>query len=380
MKKKSFAIIVILFLFVILGLLIGLKIKNDKILSIKDYAVIHETKFGGVYVKMTIEDFDNLGFKYGDSVNVEFSNGYKLLDIPYYNGYYVDIDEPLLVGYPGYDYIKVAVNYGDDLWITAGLNKDDKATITLNESGKYIKIQNARNIKYTDTQGDIPNVVFANFRNVKVGNIKENILYRSASPSDNSHNRAPVVDKLIQEVGINYIVNLSDSDEDLVKHIKKDDFNSPYFLTLYNNKKVVALSMDMIFKKDDFKEKLVLGLTSMANNEGPYLVHCVEGKDRTGYVIMILESLMNASYEEMVDDYMLTYKNYYDITEESDKEKYDVIKEKNIDLFLHYIIKDTDNKKDLSKIDDYSKYTKDYLLTIGMKEEDINKLIEELSE
>ena len=35
---------------------------------------------------MTIDDFNNYGFKFGDSVDVKFSNGYELLDLPYYNG------------------------------------------------------------------------------------------------------------------------------------------------------------------------------------------------------------------------------------------------------------------------------------------------------
>jgi len=62
---------------------------------------IHEPKFGGSYLDITIEEFNNLGFEYGDSVDVTFSNGYKLSDIPYYNGYYTKTNEPLVVAYPG---------------------------------------------------------------------------------------------------------------------------------------------------------------------------------------------------------------------------------------------------------------------------------------
>ena len=355
---------------------VAFKDKKAKKLEIKDYKIEHELKFGGVYIQMTIEDFNQLGFEFGDSVDVIFSNGYELKDLPYYNGYYVDMNEPLLIGYPGYEYIKVAVNYGEDLWITAKLDEKDTATIKINKKGKYLDIQNSRDIHYAEEQGDIPNVIFANFRNVKVGNIKEDILYRAASPVDNSHHRAPIVDKLISEVNVNYIVNLSDGDEDLVNHINKNDFNSPYFLSLYNENKVIALSMNMQFEEQSFKDSLVKGLTAMANNPGPYLVHCVEGKDRTGYVIMVIESLMEASYEEMVDDYMLTYDNYYGI--DKNDSRYKTIKEKNIDLMLHYIIGDEKQKKDLSKIDDYSEYTKKYLISIGMNEEDINKLVEQL--
>ncbi len=348
-------------------------------ISIENYSIIHETKFGGVYIQIDINDFNELGFNYGDSVDVKFSNGYELLNLPYYNGYYSDIGEPLLIAYPGYDYIKVGVNYGADLWITAGLAEDDTATISLDKRGEYLKIQKSRDIQYSDVQGSMRDETFANFRNVEVGNIKNGILYRSASPVDNTHNRAPIVDKLIQSVGVKYIVNLSDSETDLIEHINKSDFDSPYFLSLYNNGNVLPLSMDAQFKGDSFIESLVKALTSMSNNAGPYLIHCVEGKDRTGYIVMIIEALLGASYEEIIDDYMITYDNYYDITPITDSERYNTIKEKNIDLMLHYVIGDEEEKQDLAKISDYSAYVRVYLLSIGMDEEAFNRLIQNLS-
>ena len=119
--------------------------------------VLHEEEFGGVYICMTIDDFNALGFSYGDSVKIVFSNGYELSDIPYYNGYYTRNGEPLLVAYPGYPYIKAAINNGDDLYTVAGLPENAPegndssastgesctASITLNERGKYAAIQNA---------------------------------------------------------------------------------------------------------------------------------------------------------------------------------------------------------------------------------------------
>ena len=80
-----------------------------------DCGVIHEPEFGGVYIMNTIEEFNALGFAYGDSVDISFSNGYTLEDQPYYNGYYTESGESLLVAYPGYDYIKACINNGSDL-------------------------------------------------------------------------------------------------------------------------------------------------------------------------------------------------------------------------------------------------------------------------
>jgi hypothetical protein len=167
---------------------------------------------------------------------------------------------------------------------------------------------------------------------------------------------------------------LSNKDEELKSLVNSEDFDSPYFLTLYNAGKVISLGMNVQFQGQDFNEKLVKGLSAIVNNSGPYLIHCVEGKDRTGFVLMVIEALLGASYQEIVDDYMETYNNYYGITKKSDKDRYETIKEKNIDLMLHYIINDENNEKDLSKIDDYATLAKEYLLSIGMTEEIINKL------
>ena len=68
---------------------------------LKDCPVEHEEEFGGVYIKNTIDEFNAYGFDYGDSVSISFTNGYKLEDIPYYNGYYTRTGETLLVAYPG---------------------------------------------------------------------------------------------------------------------------------------------------------------------------------------------------------------------------------------------------------------------------------------
>ena len=376
------------------------KKEEDKKIILENYNVSQDTKFGGIYINISIDDFNKLGFKYGDSVNVKFSNGYELKDIPYYNGYYVEIGELQMVGYPGYPYIKVCRNYGDDLWVEGNIDDKVTATVTLNEAKKYLDIQESSDIKYTDTQGSIPDYIFANFRSVKVGKMKENILYRSASPIDNSHNRAAVTDKLMKEAKVNYEVDLSDSDEELIEHMNKDDFNSPYFKTLYDKGNVIALNMNMQIKDNPtlqgskilrneissnlsvklqmkeltFGEKLVKGLVAMANNDGPYLVHCVEGKDRTGYVIMVLSALSGATYEEMVDDYMITYDNYYNINKQNESSKYNTIKKRNIDMFLRYISDNEDNLDvDLTNINYEEAITK-YLTRLGMQETDINTL------
>ena len=317
-------------------------------LSLASCGIIHEQEFGGVYIKSTIEDFNQLGFKYGDSVNVTFSNGYELRDIPYYNGYYTKTGEPLLIAYPGYDYIKVAINNGDDLWsvaglggstnterhflwATAGLDDNMTAKVTLSSRGKYIDVQEARDIHYFDDRTLYSSdEVFANFRALRGGDLKENVLYRSASPCDNQHNRAKYVDRLMARVGIDYVINLADTDQKIQGYMTRDDFESTYFASLYDasdvsRDNVEPLALNMNFESEYFRGQVIKALVAIANNDGPFLIHCTEGKDRTGFLCMLLEAFAGASYSEIVEDYMMTYFNYYAITKAFDAKRYDVI-------------------------------------------------------
>ena len=248
----------------------------------RDLAVLHEEEFGGVYLDLTIEDFNALGFAYGDSVDLAFSNGYELKDVPYYNGYYTRNGDPLLVAYPGYPHIKAAVNDGDDLFVLAGLAQGDTGTVTLAEAGKYLEIQQARDIHYRDDREEFPSdEAFANFRAVTAGDIAAGTLYRSASPCDNQHNRAPYVDALLGEAGVKTILDLADSDGKLAGYLRGEDFASPHFLALYEAGGVIPAALNMNFESRDFREKLASGLTALTEAPGPWLVHWYEWRYRT---------------------------------------------------------------------------------------------------
>ena len=354
----------------------GCRSRKNTAPSVSGKAIMHEEEFGGVYIDLTIDDFNALGFAYGDSVDVTFSNGCRLEGIPYYNGYYTQTGEPLLVAYPGYPYIKACINNGDDLWALAGLKETDQAQITRAKQAAYLDIQNARDIHYEDDRDLFSSdAVFANFRSVQAGGIRENTLYRSASSCDNQHNRATYVDDLIAEAGVRYIVNLSDNEEKIQGYLSGEDFDSPYFLSLYEDGNVIPLALNMNFSSDEFRAKIVKGLTAMAEHEGPYLVHCTEGKDRTGFVCMLLEALCGASYQEIVDDYMITYDNYYGITKQDDPARYDVIVENVLDPMLRSVV--GDGSVDL-KTADLSGYAEQFLRNAGMNNEQITALKERL--
>lgn len=339
---------------------------------LKDCAVVHETEFGSVDIVIGIEEFNDLGFAFGDSVDVSFSNGYTLSDLPYYNGYYTKTGDPLLVGYPGREHIRACINSGGDLWEIAALSDGDTVTITLALSGKYADSQNARDLHYTDERDDYDSdAMFANFRNIKVGDIQEGIVYRSASPCDNHHKRASYTDQLMGDAGVKYILNLADDEEKIAGYMAEDDFDSPNFKELYESGHVILLSMNMDFTSDKFREGLSRGLTAMAENDGPSLIHCAEGKDRTGFVCMVIEALCGASYDEIEADYMQTYANYYHFDQASDPDRYAIIVRDMLDPMIAALT--GDEGVDL-KTADLSRCAEQYLADLGLSEETIAQL------
>jgi len=214
--------------------------------------------------------------------------------------------------------------------------------------------------------------VFSNFREVKAGNMKEGLIYRGASPVDNAHNRASITNELIAKKGIKYVVNLADSAKELEIYTKAPRFNSEYYMDLNSNGQVALMDMDLEFTSDVYHKKVAKALRSMMKSEGPVYIHCQEGKDRTGFVVFLLEALTDASYDEMKADYMLSYANYYKITEEKTPAMYEAISNMFFDSFASYLhnTKDQDTLHNAS----YKKDAVKYLLDAGMTMEEINDL------
>ena len=91
----------------------------------------------------------------------------------------------------------------------------------------------------------------------------------------------------------------------------------------------------------------------------------------------ILECLMGASYEEVVEDYMVSYYNLYGVTK--DDPRYWTIVEENIEKSLRtaFELDDANEKMDLSSMN-LSKYAKKYLHKIGLKDKEIHALMKNL--
>lgn len=363
MKKILTAILLLGFV------LILFQAAHRKETRLDNYSIYHDDEFGGAYIEISAEDFNKLGFKYGDSVDVVFSTNNAIWkDVGYYNGYYVPAGQELLVAYPGYKHIKFCINYGDDIYANNGFDENTKVTISLNEAAKYKDIQDTLSISYSDDITKYPSKeVFANFRMMYCGDLKSNILYRGASPVDNSRSRAVTVDALLKENGIRYDIDLADKNTDAPKYQVYE-----YFEELTNANKVVFLGMGAAYKSEEFSSKMKILFESILENDGPYYIHCLEGKDRTGFVCMVIEALCGATYDELIDDYFVTYKNYYGI--EKGSTKYEAIKKLHIDEMISYVRGFGDCPEDIS-----TSAASYLVLNVGLTQEQVEKIVNKLS-
>ena len=149
--------------------------------------------------------------------------------------------------------------------------------------------------------------------------------YRSASPCDDQHRRASTANRLAEEKGIRSVLNLSDSEAKYKGYTEKEDFSSEYYDSLCQSGDVLFLAMNANYRSDDFAKKIADALLEISSHEKPCLIHCVEGKDRTGFVCALMSALAGASAQEIIDDYMITYYNYYRVTKEKEPDRYEAI-------------------------------------------------------
>ena len=367
--------------------------------------------FFGCDVNISIKDFIALGFELGDACDVVLENElyrYEFKSVPFYNGYYTKTGDPLLCGYgyavkenrgedyqytrTDYPYLRFCFN-NREMWNLLHLTTDMKCTITLVKQGGFEYEQKlvggltySKNFEdYEAKNGVSKEEVFANFRAVRSAAMKENVLFRSASLFDNANNRAPYVNELAKANGIDYVLNLADSEKKIEKYSQADVWPElDYARALLEGDQVCLMAMSAAYEGAAYQTALVRGLNSaLAHHATKILFHCTEGKDRTGFVGVVLEGLCGATYEEMRYDYMVTYDNYYGLTEASDKTAYDYIVELKFNDMINYLLTFDpslepmgDGTYDLAGVqpENFAAAARNLLTKAGMSEENLEAL------
>lgn len=337
--------------------------------------VVEIEKYGHAVLNITTADFINHGYELGDVVGVKFGSFES--EMPFYDGYYSNPGSVMLRGLSPEKNIAVCINYGDFSKET-GILLGDSVEISMVKKAGMLAYQELCALKYSNDRADYSDdVMFANFRAVTLGAIGDGKLYRSASPINNAHGRAGYANAFLEAAGVSTVVNLADSDEDIAEYIAAEDFNSEYYRRLYEDGKVIALDLNGNFFSDEFAASVAEGLIFLAHNDPPYSIHCTEGKDRAGFTAMLLGALMGAELQEIVDDYMLSFYNYYGITKETEPERYEFVLNINLYAILYHVT-GVNSYEELTQVDLESAVT-EYLLKAGMTEDDILALKTKLS-
>ena len=365
--------VLLLFLVSLLPLMISCSDDDDKgnIPMLKG-KISSYNEFGAAMLDFTEADMTNAGFTLGDVISITVDG--KEIVMPYYDGYYTRNGEYLCVAYPTYPSVCfTANNVGLPKELT-GLEGHD-VVVKMKEKGGRLDVQTALSMKYTNDRNDYPtysDAEFANARAASGGNIASGVLHRSSSPFSNDINRANYVSEYLESEKVKTVLNLADTEEKMLTYDMP-----PYSRSLWEGGNVILCPLKADPTADDYNNRLIEALKELPSRPAPYVVHCMEGKDRTGYVCALLEGLCGATYEEIVADYLITYNNYYHITPAKDSDLCNTLVSLRLNTCLMYYAGVNDESQ-LPNID-YAKAFSTYLLSHGMSQQQINALIQVLT-
>jgi len=336
--------------------------------------ILEITKYGNVELSMKGSTFLSCGYDFGDIVTVEIGN--QKYDMPVGSSY-SDVDDGQMICRVEIngeeDRLVLAINMGDFASSTGiavktvideepGYRWDttrpeaSKISFLLKERGGYASEYRLRQLVRTNVREDYPHLTdaqFANFREIRTSGMGQGVLYRSSSPIDPQLGRNAYADALLEAAGVRTVINLTDTPEGMQAY---PDYND----TAYSACHVIALSLELDVRSEAFEEGFAKGLRYMIAHDGPYLVHCTEGKDRGGFVSAMLQCLMGASFQEVMADYMVTYTNYYGV--EPDSESYRIIAESNMKKTLEAVFEVKDiEAPDVSLADEALSYVMERL-------------------
>ena len=329
-------------------------------------------EYDGAMLDFTEADMEKAGFTLGDLISLTLDDNTFVM--PYYDGYYTRGGEYLLVAYPTYPSICFTAS-------NTGLPPEQRdlvghaVTVRMKEKGGCLDVQTAMSMTYSNDRNAYPGLTdteFANARAVKAGNIASGVLYRSSTPFSNEINRANYVSEYLESEKVTTVLNLADTEEKMLT------YDMPtYSRTLWNAGNVILCPLKADPTANDYNEQLIAALKELPSRPAPYVVHCIEGKDRTGYVCALLEGLCGATYEEIVTDYLITYDNYYDVNPQKDRDVCNTLLSLKLNPCLMYYagINDETQLPDV----DYAKAFSSYLLSHGMSRLQINALIQALT-
>lgn len=315
------------------------------VLSILGFALYHfahsvdasvsKTENGSIQINVNQDQLREKQIEIGDSLTFKFSSGYTMDDVPLINGEYLNPGNHIAIMKSDGQSIVYQIQNEVNLFDIANLKEDSNAHISLYKKQVYTNLNNAFQIPIS---GDTKNL-----RSLRGGNLKLLGFFRGIDPNVNIE-----TSKIVK----NYASNLN-----ITKFINLD------------SKKDGIHSIDI--KKPLCNYMVIDSLLELCNNNDKVYIYS-SSEDFTAYYCAIIEALAGASYDEIVDDYMMTYQNLYGITKENNSDSYDAIKKYHIDTFLHQFTK-TGQKYDLH-LCDFAYSAESYLRYQGVKTHEIEMI------
>ncbi len=348
-------------------------------------------KYGNLVLSLKGSELLEAGYAYGDVVTVTINGtGY---DMPVGSNY-ADVDQGSMICRvvikpdTDEDMIILAINMGDlatasgiatkekteadpgYIWhLNEGVTEPVRVAIAMKEQGGYYDQYVIHQLVRSENREDYPDLSdeqFANFRAITTTGIGAGKLYRSSSPVNPEISRNLIADQAASAAGVKTFINLADNDEVMRGY---EGFDTSY----YSTQAIIPLNLGVDFTAEEFRAGLAEGLRFIAANEGPYLVHCTEGKDRAGFVSAVLECLMGATADEVIADYMVTFFNYYGV--QPGTEQYDIVAGSNICKSLATAFGIADIREA-----DLKAEAEEYLLEIGLSADEIAQIRTNLGE
>lgn len=340
-------------------------------------------KYGEIRTPFTIDDFKNAGFEYEDTLKVTFLD--KELIIPYVPSYRcVRSGGTVLVGSKMFSTIPIVSFHSNfvkkqriavflenedmdiDILVAKNITFPIHFELELYEKKGYHEEFLIYNLIRTNNREDykeLSDEEYCNFRNVTCGRIKEGILYRSSSPIDPFMKRNKYADDCLRKYRIKTIINLNNHKDD-VRYFEN------YYDTYYSKQNILFLNTNADVTSYNFGKSVLRAMKFINEHEGPYLIHCMEGQDRTGAICALLESLLSASKNELIEDFMKTYINFYKVKKDSEQ---------------YYKIVKGEMQEDIASIRGFSYNTLDilknpvsYLKFLDITNEDMDKFIDKM--
>lgn len=345
--------------------------------------------YGFLVPSITGKDLISAGYKYGDllDVTVGTTGSYKMpLTSEYFHaGLYgmslIDLNQKQ-------GELQIAclnVNLSEKLNAQVG----DSVIISMSEPAVYRLDMAQMTVRERQSRADGMSVEdFANFREVDLSGMASGVLYRGSSPVDLEGNewRCQTADSLLRSYHVASVVDLADTQEHLDALAALSDYDAPNFDALRASGNVFARELGVDYTSSSNQEKLREVFEYLIEADTPVYIHCRQGKDRTGFVCILIEALAGAPREEIIQDYMLSYVNDYGIPEGS--AQYKTIQNKTIGR-IFFQLESPEAFENVQSIDwdvlsdtdgDLQSATKAYLRDqLGMSEEQIEALQEKFS-